>query len=60
MLLAPAFNEQLAQYEKDVSTSQIVNGQSVNGSEIIDQMKSASYTIGVVGASLGGIILLPW
>ena len=57
MLLAPVFNEQLAQYEKDVSTSQIVNGQSVNGSEIIDQMKSASYTIGVVGASLGGIIL---
>ena len=57
MLLAPVFNEQLAQYEKDVSTSQIVNGQSVNGSEIIDQMKSASYSIGVVGASLGGIIL---
>ena len=57
MLLAPVFNEQLAQYEKNVSTSQIVNGQSVNGSEIIDQMKSASYTIGVVGASLGGIIL---
>lgn len=57
MLLAPVFNEQLAQYEKDVSTSQIVNGQSVNGSKIIDQMKSASYTIGVVGASLGGIIL---
>ena len=57
MLLAPVFNEQLAQYEKNVSTSQIVNGQSVNGSEIIDQMKSASYSIGVVGASLGGIIL---
>ena len=57
MLLAPVFNEQLAQYEKDVSTSQIVNGQSVNGSKIIDQMKSASYSIGVVGASLGGIIL---
>ena len=57
MLLAPFFNEQLAQYEKNVSTSQIVNGQSVNGSEIIDQMKSASYSIGVVGASLGGIIL---
>ena len=57
MLLAPVFNERLAQYEKDVSTSQIVNGQSVNGSEIIDQMKSASYSIGVVGASLGGIIL---
>ena len=57
MLLAPVFNEQLAQYEKDVSTSQIVNGQSVNGSEIIDQMKSASYSIGVVCASLVGIIL---
>ena len=57
MLLAPVFNEQLAQYEKNVSTSQIVNGQSVNGSKIIDQMKSASYSIGVVGASLGGIIL---
>ena len=29
MLLAPVFNEQLAQYEKDVSTSQIVNGRSL-------------------------------
>ena len=56
MLLAPMLNLQLADYEKHAG-QQIVNGEVVSGSEVVNQIKESSYSIGVVGASLAGIIL---
>ena len=56
MLLAPMLNLQLADYEEHAGR-QIVNGEMVSGSEVVNQIKESSYSIGVVGASLAGIIL---
>ena len=56
MLLAPMLNLQLADYEEHAGR-QIVNGEVVSGSEVVNQIKESSYSIGIVGTSLAGIIL---
>ena len=50
MLLAPMLNLQLADYEKHAG-QQIVNGEVVSGSEVVNQIKESSYSIGVVLSS---------
>ena len=57
MLLAPMLNLQLADYEEHAGR-QIVNGEVVSGSEVVNQIKESSYSIGVVGITGGYYPLL--